>query len=196
MDFCFSFFAKNGNEVILYIYMKKALLTILLTTAFVAKGYAQFNYVGSNGTNLQVNSNGQYQVGGMVNGNYVQTNSSGGFSINGPGGSLSIGNTSGFSGQNAGGLLGLIQLASKITGMLVPVTIALATLAFFWFLVEFIWKGRESADAHEKGLKGMGYSILAIFVMVSIWGIVSFIGTTIGIGQGGSLPDYKLPGFK
>lgn len=175
--------------------MKKAILTLLLASVFVGQTYAQFNYVGPNG-NLQVNSNGQYQVGGMVNGNYVQTNSNGGFSISGPGGSLSIGNTNGFNGSNASGLLGLIMLASRITGMLVPITIALAVLAFFWFLVNFIWKGAEDPKVHSDGLKGMGYSLLAIFVMVSIWGIIAFIGNTVGIGQGGSLPDFKLPGFK
>jgi hypothetical protein len=40
----------------------------------------------------------------------------------------------------------------------------------------------------------MGWSIFAIFVMVSIWGIIGFIGGVTGIEQGGSIHGFKLPG--
>jgi hypothetical protein len=39
----------------------------------------------------------------------------------------------------------------------------------------------------------MGYSILAIFVMVSIWGIIGFIGNTLGVGAGGGAPVPVVP---
>lgn len=176
--------------------MKKAILTTLLLAAFVTEAFAQFQIIDRSGNGIQTNSNGQYQITGQVNGNNVQLTNNG-LQVSGAGGYFGIGNTSGMGmGGNSGQLMGLIQMASKIIGMLVPVMIALAVVAFFWFLVNFIWKGAEDPTKHKDAMKGMAFSVVAIFVMVSIWGIVAFIGTTVGIGQGGGIPDFKLPGFK
>ena len=90
----------------------------------------------------------------------------------------------------------LILQFSTITGMLVPVLIALAVLAFFWFLVTFIWKGAEDPKKHADAMKGMGASLVAIFVMVSVWGIIAFMGTVLGIGQGGAINEIELPGVR
>jgi hypothetical protein len=94
---------------------------------------------------------------------------------------------------NGSGLLNLLALAQGLVSRLIPFAVSLAVLAFFWFLVKFIWKGSE--DAKEKGaaVAGMGYSILALFVMVSIWGLVGFLGSMLGIGQGGSVPIPTVP---
>jgi hypothetical protein len=35
---------------------------------------------------------------------------------------------------------------------------------------------------------------MAIFVMVSVWGIIAFVGGILGIDQGGSIHGFKLPG--
>lgn len=90
-------------------------------------------------------------------------------------------------------IVGLIKSASNIVGMLVPFAVSLAVLAFFWFLIRFIWKGKDDPKVHEEGIKGMGYSILAIFVMVSIWGIIGVLGNISGVGQGGSAPIPTVP---
>lgn len=91
------------------------------------------------------------------------------------------------------GIQNLILQFSNITGMLVPVFIALAVLAFFFFMIQFIWKGKDDPKVHDSGIKGMGYSILAIFVMVSIWGLVGFLGNLLGIGAGGNAPQVGVP---
>jgi hypothetical protein len=105
--------------------------------------------------------------------------------IGGGGGSLSGGNNA---------LLNLLNLAQTIVSRLIPFAIGLAVLAFFWFLITFIVKGQDDPKKQQESLAGMGYSILAIFVMVSIWGIIGFFGSIFGIGQGGSMPAFKLPG--
>ncbi len=94
---------------------------------------------------------------------------------------------------NGQGLLGILQLAQTIVTRLVPFAIGLAVLAFFWYLITFIWKGRDDAKAKDMSLKGMGYAILALFVMVSIWGLVGFLGNILGIGQGGGAPVPGVP---
>ncbi len=85
-----------------------------------------------------------------------------------------------------------IILISNVTNSLIPIAVTLAVLAFFWFLINFIWKGGEDGDARKKAVSGMGWSIVALFVMVSIWGLVGFIGSVSGIGQGGTVPIPKV----
>lgn len=198
--------------------MKKTLLTFSLIVGSVFFASAQINAGGVNvnigkvcgtisGKPACINpSTGQWEVstgnGNSIGGN-VNTGAIGGTgSINGTrvtgsffGGSGTQGAT-GAGGAQGSGLLSLLALAQTIIARLVPFLIGVAMLAFFWFLIEFIWKGRESSDAQAKGKLGMAYSILAIFVMVSIWGIVGFLGQTFGIGQGGSISGFKLPGEK
>ena len=94
---------------------------------------------------------------------------------------------------NSGPIFNLLKFVSQITGMLVPILISLAVLAFFWYLVKFIMQGGQSADAKAASIKGMGYSVLALFVMVSIWGIVALLGSIVGVGQGGEIPMPVVP---
>jgi hypothetical protein len=93
---------------------------------------------------------------------------------------------------NGGALLNLLNLAQTIVSRLVPFAVGVAVLAFFWFLIKFIAKS-DSPDAKNDALKGMGMSILALFVMVSIWGIIGFFGSIFGIGQGGNVPIPSVP---
>ncbi len=90
-------------------------------------------------------------------------------------------------------IVSLISSASKIISMLAFTANGLAVLAFFWFLINFIWIGKDDSKKQQESLKGMGYSILAIFVMVSLWGIVGLAGNIFGVGQGGSVPYTQVP---
>lgn len=89
---------------------------------------------------------------------------------------------------NATAINQFITLISNVTNALIPIAVTLAVLAFFWFLIMFIWKGSGDATKRQEGLAGMGWSVVALFVMVSIWGLVGFIGSITGIGQGGRVP--------
>lgn len=89
-------------------------------------------------------------------------------------------------------LKALIATAQTIVNQLLPLSIGLAVIAFFFGLVMFIIKGREGAE-HAKWLQFMGMSILALFVMVSIWGLVAFIGGVFSITPGGTAPSVGIP---
>ena len=125
-------------------------------------------------------------VGGTIGGTPVSYSSTNG-------GTLNVGVTATQGQVNGGSLLSLLALAQTIVTRLVPFAVGLAVLAFFWFLIKFIWKGAGSADAKNESIKGMGYSILALFVMVSIWGIIGMFGSMLGVGQGGSVPIPGVP---
>lgn len=89
---------------------------------------------------------------------------------------------------NIGGIVeaigGLIELAT-------PIVVGLALLAFFWGLVKYIFSAGDDDKASGKSLMIGG--IIAIFVMVSVVGIVGFIGEAVGVRQGGNLP---VPGVQ
>ncbi len=92
---------------------------------------------------------------------------------------------------NGGAINNFIILVTNITNSLIPVAVTVAVLSFFWFLITFIAKGGGDGEKRKSSLAGMGWSIVALFVMVSIWGLVGFLGSITGIGQGGKVP---LPG--
>jgi hypothetical protein len=158
----------------------------------------QMEIVTGNGNGISGNINtGQVSGVGTING--VKVGGSGIFgSGGGTTGSVSTGGVGGVSGsgQNYTGILGLLNMAQDILTRAGPLLVGIALIAFFWFLVTFIWKGASSVEEQAKGKKGMLYSILALFVMVSIWGIIKFIGGTIGITQGGTMSGFNLPGKK
>lgn len=108
-------------------------------------------------------------------------------------GTITIGQTASAGQVNGGPLLSLLALAQTLVTRLVPFAVGLAVLAFFWFLIEFIWKGKSDPAKQQESMKGMGLSIIALFVMVSIWGLVGLIGNMFGVGQGGTAPIPGVP---
>ena len=80
----------------------------------------------------------------------------------------------------------ILTVISGLVNTLIPLTMALALLAFFWGLVRYIWNG-ASEEAKDEGKRIMIAGIVGLFVMVSIWGLVGIIGQTFGVRQGGSI---------
>ncbi|MBI4155778.1 MAG: hypothetical protein HY507_00920 [Candidatus Zambryskibacteria bacterium] len=73
-----------------------------------------------------------------------------------------------------------------------PFLFALAILYFFWGLIEFV---RSSGDIkkHEEGRTHMIYGIIAIAVMASIFGLVSWLQGTVGITGTETIKIPTLP---
>ena len=68
----------------------------------------------------------------------------------------------------------LILEVSSLVRALILIMAGLALLAFFWGLVKFIFKaGDEKETAAGKRL--MQWGLIALFVMVSVWGIIKFV---------------------
>jgi Na+/H+-dicarboxylate symporter len=94
---------------------------------------------------------------------------------------------------NGGPLLSLLALFQELVARAVPFLIGLAMVVFFYGLVMFVWKGKEGGEGLEKAKHFMMYSILAIFVMVSIWGIVTLMQRIVGIDPGARPADVYVP---
>jgi hypothetical protein len=94
---------------------------------------------------------------------------------------------------NGGALLGLLALAQTFLNRLVPFAIGLGVLGFLWFLVEFIWRGSSDPVKKKEAISGMTYSIIALFLMVAVWGIVAMLANLLGVGLAGTIPAPTLP---
>jgi len=65
----------------------------------------------------------------------------------------------------------------QLLNMVLPMIIAFTIVFFFWGVVKFIQADESTQKSEAKGL--LVYGIVAIFVMVSIWGLVNFLLYTV-----------------
>lgn len=74
-------------------------------------------------------------------------------------------------------LSGLISIFIKLISQVTILAAAVALLAFFWGLIKFIFYA-GSAEGREEGKKVMLWGIVALFVLLSIWGIIALAQNT------------------
>lgn len=80
-----------------------------------------------------------------------------------------------------GRMAGIINIGTVIV-------VAVALFAFLYGLVKYIFSlGGEK----EAGKQIMIWGVVALFVMVSVWGLVRVLSNTFGVGAGGNAP---IPG--
>lgn len=96
--------------------------------------------------------------------------------------------------QSSGGLGSFRDIVngivSFITGNIFPVLIILAVLAFFWNIVNFMVK-LDAPTERDNFRKYSINSLLAIFVLLSIWGIVGIATKTI-FGSSPFVPQLQV----
>ncbi len=83
-----------------------------------------------------------------------------------------------------GGLTDLLNSTRVLINLVIPVIFGIAIIFFFWGTAQFILEaGNEKTRA--EGKQKMLWGIIALFVMVSIYGIIHFIGSAVGIEVSG-----------
>ena len=76
-------------------------------------------------------------------------------------------------------LLNTLALVNTFLNALIGLFITLAIVAFFWGLIKYLVNmGSENA---KEGIQIMLWGIIAIFVMVSIWGIIRLLQATFRV---------------
>jgi len=81
------------------------------------------------------------------------------------------------SAQNLQGVLGTF---SNLINLAIPVVLALAVLYFFWGLAQYVL-AQGSEDKREEGRNIMIWGIIALFVMVSVWGLIRLLQDTFNV---------------
>jgi hypothetical protein len=74
----------------------------------------------------------------------------------------------------------LMQLFLSLLGTFMSLLYAAAFVAFFWGLIQYILN-TEDAKKREQANSWMVWSVVALFVMVSLWGIVFLLVRTFGV---------------
>lgn len=70
--------------------------------------------------------------------------------------------------------------ASLVGGGLSTLLMGLAFAAFLFSIINFIWKRRNGdGSGLEAARNTLWWSVVALFVMVSVWGLVKFIGSNL-----------------
>ena len=87
----------------------------------------------------------------------------------------------------------LIAQVGGLVRMLPPILTGIAVVVFFWYLIRYVIVNKDNAEKKTKDLSGMMYSLLAIFVMVALWGILAFFGDAIGINPNTTVRSVQLP---
>jgi len=75
---------------------------------------------------------------------------------------------------------GVIGIFWNILAALIPVIFVLAFVLFLWGAAKYIYQA-DDATKRAEGNKLMLYGIIALFVMVSVWGLVGILGRSFGV---------------
>ena len=86
---------------------------------------------------------------------------------------------------------GILTVVGILFDRVFYLIIAAASIAFAWGLMLFIFRG----DGDKEKAKGLiVWSITALFVMVSVWGIIAILQNTFGISPADGLKNVpNLP---
>ncbi len=88
-------------------------------------------------------------------------------------------------------LTAIIQMFTDIGLKLIPLLGAIAFLVFVYGVARFIKSaGSEKELKDSKNL--LIWGIIGLFVLVTIWGIVAFLGGEFGFGSGVGIPQVRF----
>lgn len=73
------------------------------------------------------------------------------------------------------GVKDLITAVGDLINPLIEVLAGVALVVFLWGLVKFVFRVSGDEKAVEDGKRIMKWGLIALFVMVSVWGIIVFI---------------------
>src|SRR5687767_12778616 len=86
------------------------------------------------------------------------------------------------SAQSLGGVERLLRSIGRLVDIALPIVVGIALLGFFWGLAQFIFAAGDE-EKKKEGKQHMIWGIIGLFVMVSVWGLVGFLGESLGINQ-------------
>ena len=99
-----------------------------------------------------------------------------------------------FAAVNFDELLDLERQLGELIGKVIPIIFALAIIYFFWGVVQYIRGAGDPKKASERKSL-MIYGVLAIAVMVSVYGLVTWLQDTLGISTTATIILPTVPGL-
>ncbi|NCS99191.1 hypothetical protein GW764_03325 [Candidatus Parcubacteria bacterium] len=89
----------------------------------------------------------------------------------------------------------ILFLLINVLNAMIPILIGLAVLLFIWGLLRYYMS--DNQNTKKEAVRIIGYGVVSIFVMVSLWGLVNLIGYSLnlninGSGWGNTLPPKRI----
>ncbi|MEN9852404.1 MAG: hypothetical protein RI996_347 [Candidatus Parcubacteria bacterium] len=84
------------------------------------------------------------------------------------------------------------KIKDILSDIVIPLLITLALAVFFWGIVVSIYKAGSDSKAVTQGRTLLLWGIVALFVMISIWGLVNLVADTFEISSNNSRTIPKL----
>ena len=85
-----------------------------------------------------------------------------------------------FAGEGSSdGIRHLLGIAAGIIQALIPIVIGLAVLVFLWGVLKYVLSTSDGGKG--EGRTFMLWGIIALFVMVSVWGLVNILRDSLGL---------------
>ena len=72
------------------------------------------------------------------------------------------------------------SINDQILNPLIFLLMALASMQFIWGLLKYV-KDSDNDETRQDGKRHMFYGIIGLAIMISVFGIISFIADTIGV---------------
>ena len=87
----------------------------------------------------------------------------------------------------------MCYITKIINDSVIPLLFALATITFFWGVIKFFFINAEEEAKRAQGKQYMIWGIVALAVMLSIWGLVGILENTFNINVGTSVLPHVKP---
>ena len=77
------------------------------------------------------------------------------------------------------GIRHLLGIASGVIQALIPIVIGVGVIVFLWGVLKYVLQSSDAGKA--EGRQFMLWGIIALFVMVSVWGLVNILRDSLGL---------------
>jgi len=97
------------------------------------------------------------------------------------------------SAQGLGNIETLLSSIGRLVDLALPIVVGIALLGFFWGLAQYVFAAGDEGK-QDDAKRHMIWGVVALFVMVSVWGLVRFVGSALNIQQGensGNIPTVQ-----
>lgn len=92
---------------------------------------------------------------------------------------------------SSGTMQSIVQFFVDIISMILPGVMTLVFVYFFWGLAKYVSNtGDEKKEAEGRAI--LTWGVVAVFIGVSLWGIIGWLQTFIGDPVGPTAADLKI----
>ncbi len=87
----------------------------------------------------------------------------------------------------------IIQQLKTIVSWLPQLLLGVAVVVFFFYLIRYVIAGKADPKEKTTAMKAMIWALVAIFIMVTLWGIIAFFGDAVGVNPNVQVSAPSLP---